>query len=320
MENVVTVIEPEGPESWFAPLQDVAQVHFFYPSGPVSPSDVGRIIDVSDCVIITSATAITNEQLRTARRLKMIAKCGGAPSNIDVSYAAACGISVSCVPGANTTSIAESAVMQIIFMLRRYDRQTESMKQGRWRDEKLLGRDLGDSVVGIVGLGSIGSAVLRMLQPFGCRVLVYSPHAVKSKYEGMCEFYDKLEEMLPLCDAVTLHSKATGSNENLFDERMFSIMKPTSVFINTSRGALVDEDALADALRRGAISGAAVDVYKTEPPFASSPLLSCPNAFLTPHSSGWTTDALRRECDGAVRSALAYFNNEPIPGLLNSVC
>lgn len=317
MRNIVTVIEPEGPEDWFLPLTQIADVHFFYPKGPVKACDVSRIIDESDCVVITSATTISNEQLRATKRLRLIAKCGGAPSNIDVDFAAGCGIAVTCVPGANTSSIAEYTVMLIISMLRKYSSHIAAIRAGAWRDERLLGRDLGDSTVGVIGLGAIGGTVVRMLRAFNCRVLVYSTHACRDAYKGLCEFSNSLEEMLPQCDVVTLHSKVTKDNKNFFNARLFNLMKHEGIFINTARGALVDEAALASALSNSVIAAAAVDVFQTEPPLKENPLLKCPNAIITPHSSGWTVDALKRECQGAVASAIAFFNNQDVPGLIN---
>ncbi len=318
MKPLITVIEPEGPEEWFLPLKDKFDVDFYYPRGPVAAENVSEILSRSWGVIVTSATAITHEQMENAQNLKIIAKCGGPPSNIDTDYAAQCGIAVSCVPGANTTSIAEYAVMLIIATLRRFDEHIAVVRRGRWRtQDSLLGHDLRGAVVGLVGLGAIGREVLKRLQPFGCRVLVYSPHAQQSFPAENFSYMNSLEEMLPLCDAVTLHCRVTEATKHLFNRERFRLMKLGAVFINTARGALVDETALAEALQNGPLSAAAVDVFQQEPPEAEEPLLSCPNAVLTPHSSGWTEEALERECSGAVRSVLAIYDGTPIPGLLN---
>lgn len=319
MKPRVTVIEPEGPEAWFAALAEIAEVEFFNPRGPVQPAEIDGILAHSAAVVITSATAISNDQLLAATGLKLIAKCGGAPSNIDVEYAARCGVAVSCVPGANTTTIAEYTVMLIIAALRRFDLQLPVIRQGGWRSpDFLLGHDLRGATVGIVGLGAIGREVLDRLVPFGCRLLVYSPHARKGcADDGRFSFVETLEEMLPRCDAVTLHCRVDEATRGFFDERLFKMMKPGSVFVNTARGALVDEPALARALENGPLSAAAVDVFQVEPPQSGNPLLRCGNALLAPHSAGWTGEALRRECRGAVRSVLAYFRHERIPGLLN---
>lgn len=107
MKPLVTVIEPEGPQEWFAALNEIAEVKFFSPRGPVRAAEIDGILAGSAAVVITSATAVSNDQLLAATGLKLIAKCGGPPSNIDVEYAARCGVAVSCVPGANTTTIAE---------------------------------------------------------------------------------------------------------------------------------------------------------------------------------------------------------------------
>ncbi len=318
MKPLITVIEPEGPEMWFSPLNKHFKVEFFYPRGPVAPEKVSEILIRSYGVIITSATAITNEQLDEARGLKIIAKCGGAPSNIDVFHAARCGIAVSCVPGANSSSIAEYTVMLIIAGLRRFDLHTVAVRGGAWRSaDSLLGHDLRGTTVGIIGLGAIGKEVVKRLLPFECKIFAYSPHADKNFSAQNFRFFDSLEEMLPLCDVVSLHCKVTEATRGLFDREKFSQMKSGSFFINTARGALVDEAALADALKNGPLGAAAVDVFGLEPPSSDNPLLSCSNVILTPHSSGWTEEALKRECVGAVNSVLAFFNGQPIPGLLN---
>ncbi len=318
MKPLITVIEPECPEISFSPLKEFFEVEFFYPHGPVMPTKVSEILRRSYGVIVTSATAVTNEQLDEARGLKIIAKCGGAPSNIDVFHAEKCGIAVSCVLGANTSSIAEYTVMLIIAGLRRFDLHLATVRNGAWRTaNSLLGRDLRDATVGIVGLGAIGKEVVKRLLPFKCKILAYSPHADKNFTAKNFRFVDSIDEMLPLCDVVSIHCKVTEATKGLFDREKFSLMKPGSLFINTARGALVDEAALADALKNGPLAAAAVDVFGTEPPSADNSLLSCPNVILTPHSSGWTKEALMRECMGAIESVLAIFKGDPIPGLLN---
>ena len=319
MKPLVTVIEPEGPQEWFAALNEIAEVKFFSPRGPVRAAEIDGILAGSAAVVITSATAVSNDQLLAATGLKLIAKCGGPPSNIDVEYAARCGVAVSCVPGANTTTIAEYTVMLIIAALRRFDLQLPVVRRGGWRSsDSLLGHDLRDATVGIVGLGAIGREVLDRLVPFGCRLLVYAPPARgRRPDDGRFSFVETWEEMLPQCDAVTLHCRVNETTRGFFDERLFKMMKAGSAFVNTARGALVDERALARALENGPLSAAAVDVFQIEPPQSQNPLLRCGGALLTPHSAGWTVEALRRECGGAVDSVLAFFADKTIPGLLN---
>ncbi|MDY3869583.1 MAG: NAD(P)-dependent oxidoreductase [Pyramidobacter sp.] len=318
MKPVVTVIEPEGPPEWFSCLNSVADVRFYVPDGPMKPETVSEILKSSRGVIITSATSVSAAQIDAAEGLGIIAKCGGPPSNVDIAHAEKSGVAVSCCPGANTTSIAEYTVMLIIAMLRRFDLHISTVRQGKWRTPTtLLGHDLRGAVVGLVGLGAIGKEVLRRLEPFACSVLIYSPHAHRAQElpEG-CRFVASLEEMLPQCDAVTLHCKVTEQTTGMFNKNMFQLMKQGAVFINTARGALVNEEDLAAALETGRVGAAAVDVFQTEPPSADNPLRQFQNAVLTPHSAGWTTEALWRECDGAARSALAFLTGTEIPGLL----
>ncbi|MGI6076424.1 MAG: NAD(P)-dependent oxidoreductase [Pyramidobacter sp.] len=316
MRPVITVIEPEGPEEWFAPLKEYFDVRFYRPKGALSPSEVSSLLDSSFGVIITSATSIGNDQLDCAARLKIIAKCGGPPSNLDVAHAEARGIVVTCTPGANTTTIAEYTIMLMIAALRGFGDHLAAVRRCSWRSAgTFLGHDLRDSVVGIVGLGAIGTEVVKRLLPFGCKIRVFTPHP--SATPG-CEFVHSLEELLSQCDVVSLHCRVTPETVNLLNAENLRLMRPGAVLINTARGALVDETALSETLKHGPLGAAAVDVFQQEPPPANHPLLSCKNALLTPHSSGWTLEALRRECTGAVDSIIAFVQGRPIPGLLTS--
>ena len=187
-------------------------------------------------------------------------------------------------------------------------------RRGQWRSAgSLLGHDLKDAAVGIVGLGAIGTEVVKRLQPLGCKIHVYTPHPAARRG---CNFVGSLEELLSLCDVVSLHCPVTPQTVNLFNTETLRLMRPGSILINTARGALVDEAALSAALKSGPLGAAAVDVFQQEPPPPDHPLLSCENALLTPHSSGWTLEALRRECVGAVDSIIAFRRGRPVPGLL----
>ena len=314
MNPLITVIEPEGPEEWFAPLKQYFDVRFYRPSEALTPDRVSSLLAPSFGVVVTSATSISGEQMDGAVGLKIIAKCGGAPSNIDVPHARRRGIVVTCTPGANTTTIAEYTVMLMIVALRSFDRHLSVIRRGQWRNAgSLLGHDLKDAAVGIVGLGAIGTEVVKRLQPFGCKIHVYTPHPVARRG---CNFVGSLEELLSLCDVVSLHCPVTPQTVNLFNAEKLRLMRPGSILINTARGALVDEAALSAALKSGPLGAAAVDVFQQEPPPPDHPLLSCENALLTPHSSGWTLEALRRECAGAVDSIIAFRRGRPVPGLL----
>ena len=316
---LVTVIEPEGPMEWFSELDGLGDVRFFTPSGPVSRELTARLIGPSRAVIITSATAIDAELIDKAKNLGIIAKCGGPPSNVDIPAATRRGVAVSCVPGANTTTVAEYAAFLLLGLFRRADSLACALKSGAWRGPDLLGRDMKGALIGVVGYGAIGREVLARLLPFGPQVLVWSPSAQAAGVilpEG-ARYARSLAELVSRCDAVSVHSRVTPETRNMFNREVFALFKPGAVFVNTARGDLVDEDALAWALTDGPLAAAAVDVFRQEPPDAASPLLSCPNLWATPHAAAWTRQALERECRGAAASVAAFLTGEPIPGLLN---
>jgi phosphoglycerate dehydrogenase-like enzyme len=317
--KIITVIEPEGPESWYASLGEKAEVRFFYPDGPITAAQARDLAVLSDGVIITSSSGFTAEDMDAAARLGIIAKCGGKPSNVDVPAATERGIAVTYVPGANSSTVAEYAVMTMLTSLRRYPLVTSAIRLGLKRTTTdLFGRELRGKKVGLIGYGAIGREVARRLEGFACTVSVYDPYYGGGDEPSCVTFTDDLDGLLAEADILSLHCTLSAETEGLIGERELALMKPGAGIVNCARGPLIDEAALEVALREGHLGVVVLDVFTVEPPEADHPLVDVEGATLTPHISSWTPEALHREVRGALDSVEAWLEGRPIPGLINS--
>lgn len=315
----IIVIEPEGPEEWYEPLKKIGAVEFFYPEKEIGSDDVREIASGANGAIITSSAGFSAKDLDVLPELRIIAKCGGKPSNVDVEAATLNGVAVTFVPGANSTTVAEFAVMAILDSLRRFPLISTAIARGLNRNTtNMFGKELRDKTVGIVGYGSIGREVVKRLAGFDCKVEVFDPFYEPDGSEpGCAAFRASLEEILPEVDVLSLHCTLNESTRGLVSEGELERMKPTAGIVNTARAQLIDEDALQKAIKTGRLAFAALDVFPVEPPEPDHPLLGLDNVILTPHLASWTPEALYREVKGAVHSVIARFRNEEIPGLIN---
>jgi len=319
MDTRILVIEPEGPDDWYAPLKELGRVDFVVPGDSASPLETVKLAADADAVIITSSCGFSAEDIEHLPRLKAIAKCGGKPSNVDIDAATKKGIAVTYVPGANSSTVAEFAVMLILDGLRRFPFISSSIGKGLNRNTTdMFGRELRGKTIGIVGYGAIGHEVARRLAGFDCQALVFDPLYKPDGSEPACvEFTESLDELLPKVDILTLHCTLNDSTRGLISEQALGLMKPNAGIVNTARAQIIDEEALERAIRSGRIAFAALDVFTVEPPGPDHPLLELENVILTPHLSSWTPEALYREVRGAIDSVMACLKEERIPGLIN---
>jgi phosphoglycerate dehydrogenase-like enzyme len=261
------------------------------PAGGYSEEDL-REVEGAD-VLVVGLEPVDESMLDRARELKLIQRLGRGYNNIDLEAAARRGIPVCGMPDFNAAAVAEHALMLMLALLRRVFDATLVMKAGRWPIMDIVGRgnfELRGKRVGIVGLGAIGRAVADRVRAFEAEVCYYDRVVgAQPELEAV-----GLERLLQESDIVTLHIPLTPETSGLIGRQELALMKPRSLLINTARGALVDEEALAAALREGTIAGAGIDVFVQEPLPASHPLRSCPNILLTPHTGGQTREAMAR--------------------------
>lgn len=258
---------------------------------------------------------LSGDDLRRGPRLRLVHKFGVGINTIDVDTATQRGIAVANMPGANAASVAEGAVMLMLAVLRHLvplDRATRQLHG--WPTDPDLGercRDIGGATVGLVGFGSIAQRVARIVSAMGAHVLHTS-----TRDDGT-PGWRPLPELLAAADIVSLHVPLTATTEGLIDRAALAQMKPDAVLINTSRGPIVDETALAEALRLGRLAGAGLDVFAVEPVTADNPLLGLDNVVLTPHVSWYTADTMRRYLAAAVDNCRRLRDGLPLTHVVN---
>jgi len=240
-------------------------------------------------LIVRSRTKVTKDVLARAANLKVIGRAGVGVDNIDLDAATARGIVVVNAPTASTVSVAELAIGHMLSLYRQLPEADRSVKAGKWEKVRLEGRELFDKTLGLIGSGRIGAEVAKRAQAFGMRVVSFDPYLPAPVAESLGVRLVDMETLLRDADVVSIHAALTAETKGLVGASEFSKMKRDAVLVNCARGEIVQEAALADALRSGAIAGAAIDVFEKEPP-EGSPLLSAPNVHFTPHLGASTRE------------------------------
>lgn len=251
--------------------------------------------------IIASSEPLTAAVIAGAPELRLIARTGVGTDTVDLDAARTRGITVVNTPHANVSTCAEHAVALILAVLRSLVELDACVRAGKW-DKAPRGRllDLRDLRVGIVGFGAIGMAVAHRLESFGADIRA---HDVGTPADSGATELVPLAQLLDWAEVVTLHVPLLDGTRKLIGARAFEQMRPDAVLVNTSRGGVVDQDALVDALRRGSIRAAALDVF-TQEPLGDSPLLGMANVLLTPHVGGLSERSEQRMLDGCVRAVV----------------
>ena len=238
---------------------------------------------------VVASEPVTAEMLARATDLRVIARSGVGYDSIDVAAAAARGIRVCNTPGVNHDAVAELTIALMLMAARRLTSVIDGVREGRWPRD--AGHELRGATLGVLGYGPSGRAVARLGAAFGMTVLVDTGHPDASA--AGVQFVDR-DTVIAAADYLSLHSRASAATGRMIDRDVLSAMKDTAVLINTARGALVDEEALADALETGQIAGAALDVVDVEPLPADSRLRGLDNVVITSHLAGQTVEARAR--------------------------
>lgn len=276
--------------------------------GDRTASELVALLDGVDAAIV-STDPFDAEVLGLAARLRVIARVGVGTDSIDLAAAARHGIAVCTTPGANTASSADHALALMLAAVRRVVELDRSVRGGGWeRTGAATPWELNGTTVGLVGYGAIGREVRRRLTGFGVRVLVCDPEARDTDNVERVA----LEHLLVASDVVSLHLPLTPTTRGLLDRARLALLRPHAVLVNTARGGLVDEDALADALEAGALRAAALDVLALEPP-GRSRLRALPNVVLSPHVAGVSDRSVREMTRRATDAVLDVLGGrEPV--------
>ncbi|MGL6137756.1 MAG: phosphoglycerate dehydrogenase, partial [Planktothrix sp.] len=251
-----------------------------------------RIIPEYDALMIRSGTRVTQEIIEAADNLKIIGRAGVGVDNVDIPAATRKGIVVVNSPEGNTIAAAEHALAMMLSMSRYIPDANQSVKSGKWDRKSFVGVEVYKKTLGIVGLGKIGSHFAAAAKAMGMKLLAYDPFISQERADQIgCRLVD-LDLLVQESDYITLHIPKTKETHHLFNAEVFAKMKPTARLINCARGGVIDEAALADALRTGQIAGAALDVFENEPLEADSPLRELGSKIvLTPHLGASTEEA-----------------------------
>jgi len=254
----------------------------------------------------------TAELIAAGDQLQVIGRTGVGLDNIDVPAATKHGVAVVFTPDANTISVAEYVVGSSIALARQYCKQNAEVRKGNWAVREQYVRELHGCTFGFIGLGRIGSLAAHKCQgAFDAKTIAYDPYLTPERAKAMgVELVGTIEEVLRTADVVSIHVPLTKETTNLIGAKELAMMKPTAYLISAARGSIVDEAALADALKNSVIAGAAVDVFGQEPPAADNPLYSAPNSILTPHTAALTHEAMDRVYQSVVADMLAVLNGQ----------
>lgn len=251
----------------------------------------------ADALVVRNRTQVRGELLASLGRCRAVGRLGVGLDNIDVAACEARGMRVIPATGANARSVAEYVIAAAMLLLRGAYQSTDAVAAGRWpRNALSNGRELGGRTLGLVGFGSIGQLSAGLAKALGMQVVACDAmlDAHSPAYAAAGVACVGLDELLARADVVSLHVPLLDSTRGLFDAARIAAMKPDAVLVNTARGGIVDERALAEALRSGRLGGAAIDVFDVEPLPAQRHFEGCPNLLLTPHIAGVTRESGER--------------------------
>jgi D-3-phosphoglycerate dehydrogenase len=269
---------------------------------------VQAVADVQ--AVLVRVAKLTAEVIQAGKRLRIIGKHGVGTDNIDIPAATKQGVLVTNTPQANSTSVAEHALALLLAVARRIGESDRDLATGKIRAQKVYqGVELSGKVMGIVGLGSAGYRLARMAgQGLGMHVIGFDPY--KSPWPADVEHFQDLAALLSQADFISIHVPLTKETRNLIGRESLPTMKPSAILVNTARGGVVDEAAVAEALKAGRIGGAGLDVIESEPLKPDHPLNGVPNLILTPHMAGVTEEAMMHMAQDAAEDIVRVLTGE----------
>ncbi len=286
----------------------------------ISQEELEEIIENYDALIVRSVPLVTEEVLRRGKRLKVVGRAGNGVDNIDVEAATRYGVVVVNTPDSNSISAAEQTIALMLASARNLPQAHQLVKSGGWGRSRFLGNELYGKTVGIVGLGRIGSLVATRLKAFGMRVIAYDPYIPLERFKRFgAERMETLNDLVREADFITVHTPKTPETIGMIGAEQFKIAKRGVRVVNCARGGIIDEKALADALREGIVASAALDVF-TKEPCTGNPLLEFDNVVVTPHLGATTHEAQYRVGTDVANYVLAVLRGEVVPNMVNLPC
>jgi D-3-phosphoglycerate dehydrogenase len=281
-----------------------------YRDRPESDDEKLRRLDGATCLLNSrGAVKWPGALLRQLPDLKMITVCGIGTDSIDLAAAMDLGIIVCNIPGQTAPIVAEHALALMFAVARQAWHQTDLVKRGGWKTGFNL--YLRGKTLGVIGAGPIGAEMIRLGRAVGMQVQAWTFHPTPARAQELGLRFVALEELLRTSDVVSVHVKLTDATRGMIGRREVGWMRPGAILVNTARGAIVDNGALAEALNAGRLAGAGIDVFDVEPPPADHPLLGCQQVVLTPHVADQNVEGMEILNRGAVENVIAFLEGRP---------
>ncbi|MEA2497667.1 MAG: D-3-phosphoglycerate dehydrogenase / 2-oxoglutarate reductase [Actinomycetota bacterium] len=283
----------------------------------LSPEELASAIPAYDALIIRSATKVTADLLDKAENLKVIGRAGIGLDNVDVEAATKHGILVVNAPQSNVLSAAEHTLALLLAQARNIPQAHEALVHGRWERERWNGVELHGKTLGIIGLGRVGTLVAQRANAFGMHLVAYDPYVSAQRAGQMgVDLVETIEEVARRSDFITIHLPKTPETVGIIGPKEFEAMRPGVRIVNTARGGLIDEEALADAIEGGVVAGAAIDVFVGEP-ISEHRLFSLPGVVVTPHLGASTLEAQDKAGTTIAEQVLLALRGEFVPYAVN---
>jgi glycerate dehydrogenase len=297
-----------GDLSW-EPFKKLGELKYYDRTLPTEVAERCR----EATVIITNKTPVTAETIKAATNLKLIAVSATGYNIVDINAAKNKGVPVCNVPEYGTNSVAQHTMALLLELTNHVGKHEQSVKNSDWVRSadwsyaKAPVMELSGKTIGIIGFGRIGQKVAAIAKSFGMNVIIYN----KGKQTPLAESVS-LEDLFTLSDVVSLHCPVKEDNYGFINRQLLSLMKPTAFLINTSRGQLINEPDLAEALQRNVLAAAALDVLSAEPPAATNPLIGLQNCIITPHNAWISFEARKRLMQTTLDNILAALSGKPV--------
>ena len=283
----------------------------------LKPEEIGSIIGDYEAIIVRSQTRVTADIIAAGKKLQVIGRAGVGVDNIDIGAATQRGIVVVNAPTGNTTSAAEQPIALMLALARNIPQANASLKSCLWRRGDFMGTEVKGKTLGIIGLGNVGSEVVRRAQGLEMKIIAHDPFISVDRASNLQVELVSLEQLFRESDFISLHLPLTESTRGLIGAKQLAMVKPTVRIINTARGGLIDESALVKAINENRVAGAAIDVFVNEP-CTESILFAVERIIVTPHLGASTTEAQALAATDVAKQVIAVFKGQPARYAVNA--
>ncbi len=283
----------------------------------LNKEDLIKIIGEYDGLLVRSQTTVSKDVLEAAKSLKVIGRAGVGVDNIDTKAATELGIAVLNAPDGNTISTAEHSFAMLASMARWIPQANQDLKQGVWNRKKYVGVELNSKVLGVIGLGRIGSEVIKRAKAFNMDIIGYDPFITEERAKQLGITLGTVEDVVKKADFITVHTPLTKETKYIIDDKEFNLMKKGVRIVNCARGGIIREEALLRAIEAGIVAAAAIDVYEDEPPKEDSPLVNNPKIITTPHLGASTEEAQLNVAIDVAEEVYNFLKGVPFKNAIN---